>query len=237
VTATPLPYLGDFDRLHLYWPSGVGYGEVRICAVRIGLLPALGDEEREKAVTRKGTLVVNEDFTAVREGRVPKGWDGKDVVIVQKPESDRAALEANEKTGIHPITLPPLALEGDFFVEVEFVLGGQWDASKLQIRLEGKGGGVLVDVNHGGTITVADKPPRQATQFVQGALNRIRVLREDGIYRLNVNDSPVAGANPGLFKGDVTGVQLGLSVMGQYGPRPKIFMVRIGVLDSPAEDR
>src|SRR5262249_55315531 len=112
VVASPLAYTGDFDRVHLYWPSGVGYGEVKVYAVRIGLLPALGeDDERDKAVTRKGTVVVNEDFTGVREGRAPKGWEGKDVVIVQKPESDRAALEANEKKGLHPITLPAVALK------------------------------------------------------------------------------------------------------------------------------
>ncbi len=237
VVASPLPYLGDFDRLHLYWPSGVGYGEVKLYAVRIGLLPDLGDEERAKAVTRKGTIVVNEDFTGVREGLVPRGWDGKDIVIVQKPESDRAALEVNEKKGVYSITLPPVTLRGDFFVEVEFILGGQWDASNLLIRLEGKGGGVLLDVYHAGTITVADKPPRKAEQFVLGGLNRLRVLREDGIYRLNVNDSPVAGASPGLFKGEVTRVELGLPALGQYGPRPKIFLVRIGVLDPPAEGR
>jgi hypothetical protein len=240
VIAVPIAYRGDYQRLHLTLPAGKHFGgegqDAKVYAVRVGLMPSLdGAGDGSQALSRKGRVLLEEDFTGVRDGDVPRGWGGRDVVIVQRPDADRVCLEANEKMGQHFITLPPLPLSGDFFVEVEFNLANYHDDHKLEVRLEGRGVTLPVVVDHSGTVTLPDRPPRTPESFPADKNNRFRLIREGVVYRVSLNDIALP-ANPLPYRGDFQRVQLGLSAGHHFGPTMmKILAVRIGVLDAPGD--
>lgn len=235
--ATPLPYLGGFDRVHLTVTTWKQFGDyIKLYAVRAGLLPSLDDDlDGEKRITRTGKVLLEEDFTKVPPGRVPTSWDGGRVVLVQKPEADRAGLEADAKDGEHPIALPSLALRGDCFFECETNLGSPHDGHKLTLRLEGKGGAVALAFDGSGTIALADKPPRKAAGYEPEALNRIRLVREGDVYRVSINDVPVFGT-PLDFRGEFTQAQLLFTAAHQFGPPLKVHGIRAGTFDAPIGD-
>jgi uncharacterized caspase-like protein len=237
VLATPLKYCGNFDRAHLVMPGGHHFGveTEQIYAVRIGLLPALGGDRDVVDAPRTGRILLEEDFTEVTAGSVPKGWDGNDIMIVQRPGSDRAALEANEKKDMHFIKLPQLPITGDFFIECEVDLANYHDAHKLQIDLEG--GQVLnLLLDRDGIVTLADKPPRAPENFVADRPHRLRLLREGAIYRVSIDDFQVL-TTPLPYRGDFPKVRFGLTAGHHFGPYgPRIFSIRIGFLDPPRGD-
>jgi hypothetical protein len=234
VFATPLTYSAGFDRAHLVVPGGHHFGEetAQIYAVRIGLLPSLGEDRDVVDTTRTGRVLLEEDFTGVTPGAAPKGWDGKDIMIVQKGDSDRAILEANATKDRHFIQLPSLPIRGDFFVECEFDLANYHDSHNLQINLAGD---VVLPLllDRDGTVTLADKPPKADEHWVAGQPHRLRLLREGAIYHVSIDDLPVLTMPlPRPYQGEFRKVEFGLTAghhFGTFGAR--LFSIRIGLLD------
>jgi uncharacterized caspase-like protein len=234
VVDSPLHYTGNFERVHLYLSAGKAYGDdAKLFAVRVGLLAALGEADDAPPAARVGQVVLQEDFSRAAPGRAPDGWDGRDVVLVQRGAAARAGLEANAEKGEHFITLPRLSLPGDFFAECEFELGGYGDQHDLVLRLEGKGGALPLRVGSGGQVTLADRPERQVSGFNCERVNRVRLVREGGRYVVSVNDVEVPGlAFPLAGFAAFTRVQVGLTAGKAYGPTMKVYGVRLGTLGS-----
>ncbi len=233
----PLAYAGNFDRAHLYLSAGKGASDyARLLAVRAGLLAGLGEGPRTPP--RAGKVVLEEDFSRVEVGTAPKGWDGKDVVLVQREDAARPGLEANEDKGSHPITLPPFSLPGDCFVECEFLLGHSNDEHVLNLRLDGKDGSLPLKVDWNGDVTLADRPTRRAAgTFTPTVPNRVRLVREGRRYRVSINDVDVPGlAFPLAGLGEFSRLEIGLSAGSGSGERMKIYSVRIGTLEAPAAE-
>jgi len=76
-----------------------------------------------------------EEFREVVEGGLPEGWEGDDAISVLR--QDRPRLEVWDKNA-HTVTLPPLAIRGNFYLEWEAVLA--WEVQSLDVKLLGADG-------------------------------------------------------------------------------------------------
>ena len=54
-------------------------------------------------------------------GGRPKDWDGDDFAV--QKENNRPCLEVTSPNGLHYVTLPKLAVKGDFVMDCELYLG------------------------------------------------------------------------------------------------------------------
>lgn len=164
----------------------------------------------------EGTARFREDFSRVAEGALPAGWSGDEAISVRKG-GDRARLEVSEK-GLHRVTLPKVAIKGDFFAECEFTKG--WEQSQVELTLLGAGGGkdltLVATATGGGTnvastlrVTLANLDPKESTKSLQPPLYKLRLERQGAIYRVSVNGESVL-ARPVSGYGDFAGARLAL---------------------------
>jgi hypothetical protein len=165
-----------------------------------------------------GTVVLNEDFKGVDVGARPQGWAG-DAFAVQR-EDDRPCLEVTNPSGLHYITLPRLALEGDFILEAEFRLGGSssqrnpfiGDAVGHEFHLEMgslTSTPLAVLVTYLGDVRLGDGQMRETQGFKPFENIHLRLTRKADVYNVSINDRVTVGATiPG--KGKFEEVRLGL---------------------------
>ena len=157
----------------------------------------------KKAVAGGPTSVLDENFksTLQKNLALPDGWSGDSFGVVADDEG-RACLEVNKKTGEPLVTLPPLALGKEFFVEGEYILRGLPNNRRevnqtLTLRLlSSKGGeGIPIAINHAGFVVIAGNEPRQAPGFTMPdmfrlqdvKISRFRLVRNDKTLLVELN--------------------------------------------------
>ena len=63
-------------------------------------------------------LLLNEDFKQTPLGGPPRGWKG-DAFSIVRDKNGRACLEVNKSAGYFYLTLPRMALAGDFYIDAD----------------------------------------------------------------------------------------------------------------------
>jgi hypothetical protein len=171
-----------------------------------------------KADDSGGTALLQEDFKDVDVGARPKGWEG-DAFGVQR-EDDRPCLEVTNPSGLHYVTLPRLALKGDFILEAELRLGGSsnvrnpffGDAVGHELHLEMgslTSTPLTVLVTYLGDVRLGDGQVREAQGFKPFENIHFRLTRKADVYSVSINDRVTVGATiPG--KGKFEEVRIGL---------------------------
>lgn len=231
VLAAPLPYKGWFDTIELHLTAGASNANnARIYSVRAGLL-----EPGEEKGKPQASVLLAEDFTRVPEGKRPDGWDDRKLYKVVTGPSGRRILQAMASQHSYPITLPRLAIQGDFFVESEFMLG---DYMTFWLRLEGSGPGAatLVHVDAWGNVGLGVDGEPKPSHFRRLDVNRIRLEREKDRYIVRVNDIVAVEAEL-PYTGSFDSVQLFVSGGGSVSNAPEtgVFAVKAAVVGPPRE--
>jgi hypothetical protein len=207
--------------------GGSNVGEAKLCSVRAGVLGPAREAEKPR-----GKVLLAEDFTAVPEGDLPRGWPDRGRFAVEK--------EAGRLLNVHPVggegvqwcRLPPAQLAGNFFVECELRLG---TGQQFQLLLEGGDAKVPVVVDRAGSVWLEKLAPRQKRSWNGDAVNRLRLEREGDRYVVRLKDvimsSGVLEAKAAVFEKVGLGLTAGDSNIGVA----RISSVKAAVLEPAAE--
>jgi hypothetical protein len=182
-----------------------------------------------------GPVLLSEDFRAVGAGARPKGWEGE-AFAVQRAEDDRPCLEVTKPSDMYYVTLPRLALKGDFGLDCEVRLGGtaanavNQVGHELHLELGSRTSTPLtIVVDHRGSVRIEDGPMKEADGFRRFDNLHFRLTRKGDVYSASVNDRVTVRATiPG--KGTFEEVRLGLpggtvSSLGQANA--DVFLARL----------
>lgn len=153
-----------------------------------------------------------EDFQAVKEGELPKGWSGDDAIGVRRGDK-LSWLQASTDKRCR-VSTPFLQFPTDF--ELEVLIGrsrhkGPYEmfdqCANLKIRLEGDQGTIdlPIDIRFNDDwflspglnppIRFMDKKGGWNGEYLQGQSNRFRLIREGNTYRCIIRDQVVVEHN------------------------------------------
>jgi hypothetical protein len=133
------------------------------------------------------------------EGRLPDGWKGDGFRIV--PLDDRNWLQVSKPSGHHVATLPRLspALNGDFYVQGEYLISTTQGATKLTVHLEKTKTPLpmVVTINAHGAVFFGDDRHLPLPTFKRNLPATFRLAREGktlsvAIRGENVAKTPIA---------------------------------------------
>ncbi len=177
------------------------------------------------------TILLNETFKEVEVGGRPKDWDG-DAFAVQK-ENDRPCLEVTSPKDLHYVTLPQLAVKGDFVMDCEFLLGYE---HVFHLELGSRSSTPLtIQVDHEGGVRIDQAEPKPTEGFKRFTSIHFRLKRKGDVYNVSINDAVTAGLTlPG--KGTFDEVRIGLPG-GRYSnnyPLARLYSVKITSLEKPS---
>ena len=187
-------------------------------------------------------LLVSEDFKQTPPGGPPKGWEG-DAFSVVPDKSSRACLEVNKSAGYFYLTLPRMALTGDFYIDAEVLMDGRVgcsDQHQMTLVLEGRGGAVRGPVwvnSDGGVLIGKDGQWRKPPNYSPYQITRLRVAREKNNFQVSLNGEVATGTpldNTIDFDTVWIGLPAGLCPYNRtLGTNARIYSVRVG-LPGPA---
>jgi hypothetical protein len=193
-------------------------------------VPIPGEKGSALGPTAPSAVSYFEDFSKVKEGGLPPGWEADGTVGVLK-SGDRPRLEANDK-GQRAVLLPSRPLRGDFAVEWEASIGAS--AVDLNVTLLGTAGGKDLTVRsqhmgggHSWLLVSLDGSEMKGTDPVvpAGASAKLRLEREGDIYRLRVNGRTIHALR---LQGHTEFDRIRLELPGGTGT--KLYSVKIGPL-------
>ncbi len=177
------------------------------------------------------TVLLNEDFKEVEVGGRPKDWDGDDFAV--QKENGRPCLEVTNPKELHYVTLPKLAVKGDFVMDCEIYLGFR---QRFHLDLESRSSTPLtISVDHVGTVQI-DQAEAKATEGLAPYENKIRfrLKRKGDVYNVSINDKVTAGLTlPG--KGTFNEIRIGLpgGKTENFG-LARLYSIRILSLEKPS---
>jgi hypothetical protein len=164
----------------------------------MGGFPGAGLPKPEKPGEKE---LLNEDFTGLEVGSRPKGWMGDAFGVAT--EEKRPCLEVTkDSTTMSYVTLPKLAIKGDFEMDCEFRLGGgnaqngfitrrtPTVGHDFRLELIGQGSAPLrVHVDYLGNVRIDAGQPKQAEGFKPFVSNTLHLTRKGDVYNVSINDS------------------------------------------------
>jgi serine/threonine protein kinase len=192
---------------------------------------------KDEGKAKPGDVFIDEDFRKPFDEAktVPDRWkDEANAFAVFKDERGRTNLQVTAKTGDYFVTLPPLPLNGDFAIEVEYLIGGGANLHKLTISLEGDkvAERLPIVIEHTGRVTIADGAPRQELKYKPETVTQVLIERKDKtlLVSLNGERAAVKGLN-GITKYET--VRIGLTAGMAYGSSTvttaKLYSIKVGL--------
>ncbi len=164
------------------------------------LIPPPNDKKsKEQPKVDAAKKSIDEQFRGSRG--LPDGWEDKEKAFdVFTEKNGRSCLQVIKKTGNPFVTLPPLALRGNFIIEGEYMLYGgnvgffppRIDHS-LTISLESREGGapITIVIDYEGVVSFVTIPgtlPRKAEPYDFHKVCAFRLTREGERLRVFVNN-------------------------------------------------
>jgi eukaryotic-like serine/threonine-protein kinase len=142
-------------------------------------------------------VLIDEDFREPFENKLllPEGWSSQGLSIVK--DKDRHALRVSRPDGTHFVTLPPIALSGNFSIEGVYLLGHggwNWYTQTLTVSLENRGQSALLTVvfKGDGSTGIDKETSLPPSTFVLRRPTHFLVKREGKKLRLFLDKDPVA---------------------------------------------
>jgi hypothetical protein len=200
---------------------------VRIDQDKKSAAPKLPEGIANSLDSAKRILV--EDFKSTKTGELPRGWKGDDAVAVRLFEGKRYLTTSGK--GPDSIKTPKLRIEGDFTLEVTFLMGA---GNKLELKLLGADGTpdleLSLDNGYLAFLKVAGKKYRE--RFVVSAEpknpTRLRLQRKGEVFEvidLNKDKTPIS-ERLSKYK-TFQGLEIGLTKDGNPGNATRIRDVKL----------
>ena len=223
--AQELDYRAGFEDVRLFLVKA-GTASPRIFSIAIGPLSTdvPPQEPEEGAAVVEGGADFAEDFSATSTGALPEGWSCEEgTMTVQADDGGNLCLEMTP-VGTATVTLPKQAMQGDFFLECEFMAAGAYREFAIEMREKAASQPGRIKVDQYGAVALATTS-RPGTLH-PSLRSRLYVERRNGIFRVKLNDELLI-AQPQTRAADFADVRLSLTT-GQENATAKIYAVRIG---------
>jgi len=165
-------------------------------AVGVSIVAFRGKDSKESESSDAPRVLITEDFHSAYERKqvLPDGWSGDAFRIVD--DNGKQCLEVSKPKGEHFVTLPPVALRGNFMIEAAYIMGNPSFATYhyLAFILESSKGAdpLPLIVDWEGKITIADDPRAAPPNYKPLLPTRVRVTREGKKLSISLNDEIVA---------------------------------------------
>jgi len=245
---TPVPNLGSFETVKLALAE-VPKCRVRakIYSVKIGLLNP--DNVRRDPVPELGKgNAVREDFSKTKPGELPPGWTASahGAIMVQALGEERHGLEMNRQAAQvldlktkavgDQVTLPPVSLKEEFYVECEFILPDAESAVIITLKAPRR----VLDLGvHGdGKVYLGRDlvdPGEKLNERRKGGGQKyvVRLRRTAAGLSIKMNDKVVKELPPAAAAGEFTRVYLGMAIKKEAAKSPVINSIHV----VPVEDK
>ncbi|HWG44795.1 MAG TPA: serine/threonine-protein kinase [Gemmataceae bacterium] len=176
-------------------------------------------------------ILVDEDFRAPYEKKltIPENWEEGEAFRVIK-DNEKHALEVGKPTGLHFVKLPPVTLNGDFYIEGIYAL--ILHTHKLTISLESRQKSALLTVvfDWDGKVLIDNDARLAPADYVHLKPTHFLLRREGKRLRVFLDKAPVADKALDDIA-DYDTVRLGLTAGAGFRNRTaRLYGIKVGTL-------